>query len=107
MAFPSGWGRSFIRRRFLRTEGGLVITPLPGPAVERLGQPTVIEAIREGMTPFLGRRPVLRVQAPQGTQGSAERVTREEVQADTLKALYRQEPRLERAVKELDLELME
>ena len=67
----------------------------------------VIEAIREGMTPFLGRRPVLRVEMPQSTQASPERVTREEVHADTLKALYRQEPRLERAVEELDLELME
>lgn len=104
---PVGLGPFLHSASVSEDEGGLVITPLPGPAVERLGQPTVIEAIREGMTPFLGRRPVLRVQAPQGTQGSAERVTREEVQADTLKALYRQEPRLERAVKELDLELME
>ena len=88
-------------------DGGLVITPLPGPAVERLGQSTVIEAIREGMTPFLGRRPVLRVVTPAEAQAPAERITREEVHADTLKALYRQEPRLERAVEELDLELME
>ena len=31
----------------------------------------------------------------------------DEVRADTLKALYRKEPRLERAVEELDLELMD
>ena len=85
----------------------LVITPLPGPAVDRLGQATVIEAIREGMTPFLGRRPVLRVDAPNSDRARPDRVSREEVHADTLKALYRQEPRLERAVEELDLELME
>jgi len=87
--------------------GALVITPLPGPAVDRLGQATVIEAIREGMTPFLGRRPVLRVDAPNSDRARPDRVSREEVHADTLKALYRQEPRLERAVEELDLELME
>jgi hypothetical protein len=87
--------------------GALLITPLPGPALERLRQPTVIEAIREAMTPFLGRRPVLRVEGPEVGQAPAERITREEVHADTLKALYRQEPRLERAVEELDLELME
>ncbi|MGB0544578.1 MAG: DNA polymerase III subunit gamma/tau [Longimicrobiales bacterium] len=87
--------------------GALVITPLPGPAVDRLGQATVIEAIREGMTPFLGRRPVLRVDAPNSDRARPDRVSREEVHADTLKALYRQEPRLERAVEELDLELLE
>jgi hypothetical protein len=75
--------------------------------MERLGKPSVIEAIREGMTPFLGRRPILRVELPQADEGRSGRITREEVQADTLKALYRQEPRLERAVEELDLELME
>ena len=88
-------------------DGRLLIRPLPGPAMERLGKPSVIEAIREGMTPFLGRRPILRVELPQDDEGRSGRITREEVQADTLKALYRQEPRLERAVEELDLELME
>ncbi len=104
---PVGLGPFLHSASVSEDEGALVITPLPGPAVERLRQPTVIEAIREGMTPFLGRRPVLRVEMPQSTQASPERVTREEVHADTLKALYRQEPRLERAVEELDLELME
>ena len=75
--------------------------------MDRLGQATVIEAIREGMTPFLGRRPVLRVDAPNSDRARPDRVSREEVHADTLKALYRQEPRLERAVEELDLELLE
>ena len=87
--------------------GALVIAPLPGPAVDRLGQATAIEAIREGMTPFLGRRPVLRIDAPSSGEVRPDRISREEVHADTLKALYRQEPRLERAVEELDLELME
>ena len=47
------------------------------------------------------------VEAPEEERGRPDRVTREEVHADTLRALYRQEPRLERAVEELDLELME
>ena len=105
---PSGLG-PFLHSSSVAedADGALVITPLPGPAMERLGQPTVIEAIREGMTPFLGRRPVLNVDTSQAGQTHGERITREEVHADTLKALYRQEPRLERAVEELDLELME
>ncbi len=89
------------------SDGGLLITPPPGPAMERLGRSAVIEAIREGMSPFLSRMPSLRVALPEDYQGGRGRITREEVHADTLKALYRQEPRLERAVKELDLELME
>ena len=36
-----------------------------------------------------------------------QRVTEAEVRDHVLKALYRQEPRLQRAVEELDLELME
>lgn len=105
---PSGLG-PFLHSAAVAEDdaGGLVITPLPGPAMERLGQPAVVEAMREGMTPFLRRHPVLRVESPAGVRGRPERVTREEVHADTLKALYRQEPRLERAVEELDLELME
>ena len=35
------------------------------------------------------------------------RVTEDEVREGTIKSLFRQEPRLERAVEELDLELME
>jgi hypothetical protein len=34
-------------------------------------------------------------------------VTEEEVREDTMRALFRQEPRLQRAVEELDLELMD
>jgi DNA polymerase-3 subunit gamma/tau len=105
---PSGLG-PFLQSASVSEEsdGGLLITPLPGPAMERLGRSAVIEAIREGMTPFLGRMPILRVALPEDDRGGGGRITREEVHADTLKALYRQEPRLERAVKELDLELME
>jgi hypothetical protein len=47
------------------------------------------------------------IKAPAGEPGSAARITDQEVREDTLKALYRKEPRLERAVQELDLELME
>jgi hypothetical protein len=45
----------------------------------------------------------------EGSPGEAttRRISRDEVRADTLKALYRKEPRLERAVEELDLELMD
>ena len=107
-SMPAGLGPFLYSSSFQEADdGALVITPLPGPALERLAQPTIIEALREGLTPFLGRRPVLRVSRPLSSERRQDRITREEVHADTLKALYRQEPRLERAVEELDLELME
>ena len=99
---------------FLRTatvkdlgDGAISVSPLPGPAAERLGDPSVQHAIREGLQPFLGRSVTLRIGAVADAPPAAARVTESEVRDDTLKALFRQEPRLKRAVKELDLELME
>jgi hypothetical protein len=88
-------------------DGRLVLRPLPGPAHERLGSRAVLEHIREGLAPYLTRRPEIVVGAPAEPPAPGRRVTQEEVHADTLRALYRQEPRLERAVQELDLELMD
>jgi DNA polymerase-3 subunit gamma/tau len=105
---PKGLG-AFLRSAGVRVgdEGQIVVTPLPGPAIERMGQRSVISEISEGLTPYLGRRPEVAVQAADSMTDSPARVTKEEVQAETLTALYRQEPRLERAVEELDLELMD
>ena len=105
---PKGLG-AFLRSADVResAEGALTVTPLPGPAMERLGQPAVVDEIRNGLSRFLGRPPQLVVEsAPPGRENVC-RVTQNEVREDTLRALYRQEPRLERAVEELDLELME
>jgi len=88
-------------------DGALAIRPIPGPAYERMATPPVIDALTEGLTPYLGRRPVLRIDPPGDGADTSARITREEVREDTLRALYRQEPRLERAVEELDLELMD
>ena len=88
-------------------DGRVVLVPLPGPAVERLSQRVVLDAIAEGLAPYLGRLPVLVVEAVESGSEAPSRVTREEVRDDTLRALFRQEPRLERAVQELDLELMD
>jgi DNA polymerase-3 subunit gamma/tau len=100
---------AFLRSATVKEDeqGRLTVSPLPGPALERLAQTAVIEHLRDGMTPYLGRRPVIVVETVEASPPSGARVTREEVQADTLRTLYRQEPRLERAVQELDLELMD
>jgi hypothetical protein len=88
-------------------DGRIEITPLPGPAAERLRSPTVLDEIRRGLEPYLGRVADVRVGSPSEAAPEATRSTEEEVRGDTMKALFRQEPRLERAVEELDLELMD
>jgi hypothetical protein len=104
---PKGLG-PFLRAARVRDLGGQVeVEPPPGPALERLADPVVLEQVRAGLAPYLGRRPELVVTSSESAASRPARVTEEEVRGDTLKALYRKEPRLERAVQELDLELME
>jgi DNA polymerase-3 subunit gamma/tau len=100
---------AFLKSTSVREgEGGAVeMTPLPGPFEERLRDAAVIGAIRAGLAPYLGRTPVLVVSAPSGEAATPLRITEDVAREDTLKALYRQEPRLERAVQELDLELLD
>ena len=108
VGIPKGLG-AFLRTARVTTngEGHVVVEPPPGPAMERLSKRSVIDQVAGGLTPHLGRRIEVVVQAADTPVAAGARVSREEVVADTLKALYRQEPRLERAVQELDLELMD
>jgi DNA polymerase-3 subunit gamma/tau len=104
---PPGLSAFLRSARVRELEGGAVeVSPPPGPALERLGDATVLDAIGEGLAPYLGRKPELRVEGSPG-EATTRRISQDEVRADTLKALYRKEPRLERAVEELDLELMD
>ena len=105
---PAGLA-AFLRSSEVRPleDGSLEVRPIPGPAYERISAAPVLDALTEGLTPYLGRRPVLAIAAPADGENQNARITREEVREDTLRALYRQEPRLERAVQELDLELMD
>lgn len=100
---------AFLRSSSVRDagDGRIAIIPLPGPAAERIARPAVLAEVAEGLAPWLGRRPRLSVEEARVDADPPARVTPDEVRADTLKALYRQEPRLERAVVELDLELMD
>jgi DNA polymerase-3 subunit gamma/tau len=105
---PRGLG-SFLRSAKVSegAEGRVHITDVAVPAVERLLEPAVQQAIRDGLGAHLGRVPELVVDGPSGAPSKAARVTEAEVRDHALKALYRQEPRLQQAVEELDLELME
>ncbi|MEQ1858268.1 MAG: hypothetical protein ABL963_17585, partial [Longimicrobiales bacterium] len=88
-------------------EGRVHVSDVAVPANERLAEPAVQHAIREGLSRHLGRVPELVLDTPGATRAKGSRVTKAEVRDHTLQALYRQEPRLQKAVEELDLELME
>jgi len=99
---------AFLRSSSVKEVGdGLEISPPPGPAMERLQDQGVLEEIRAGLLPWAGHSVAVRVAPVEAPGSTPARIGRDEVRADTLKALYRKEPRLERAVEELDLELME
>lgn len=100
--------RAFLRSASVREhDGALEIEPPPGPALERLQEASVQDEIRRGLMPYLGRALPVRLALPGSSSEPPARIDREDVRADTLKSLYRKEPRLERAVQELDLELMD
>ena len=89
-------------------DGSVVISVIPGPAEEKLADAEVRRKIGASLKPFLGRTPEIVIQGGGGAAPKAdERITQDAVREDTLKAMYREEPRLERAVQELDLELMD
>ncbi|HET9948668.1 MAG TPA: DNA polymerase III subunit gamma/tau [Longimicrobiales bacterium] len=104
---PRGLG-TLLRGASVRDEpdGRLRISDLAPPAAERLADPTVLKAVREGLAAHLGRPAELVLDAAPGP-ARARRITEEDAREDTLKGLFRQEPRLREAVQELDLELME
>jgi DNA polymerase III subunit gamma/tau len=105
---PRGLG-AFLRAANVRDgAGGAVhVEGLAGPALERLADPGLLNQVRDGLARHLGRAPKLVLEGPLAEPLPAPRVTERDAREDALKALYRQEPRLQRAVEELDLELME
>jgi DNA polymerase-3 subunit gamma/tau len=105
---PRGLG-PFLRSSSVRAleDGSIELVPPSGPAIERLKEAGVLAQVAEGLRPFLGREVSVSVIPPEGDLAPDSRVSPEVVRKDTLKALYRKEPRLERAVEELDLELFD
>jgi hypothetical protein len=105
---PRGLG-PFLRSSSVRVQedGSIELVPPSGPAVERLKEAGVLVQVARGLEPFLGREVSVSVLPPEGALAPDSRVSPEAVREDTLKALYRKEPRLEQAVEELDLELFD
>jgi DNA polymerase III subunit gamma/tau len=90
-----------------QADGSLRISALAALAADRLREPATLQAIREGLATHVGRLPDVVVEGVEGGRKEPRRITEAEVREDALSALFRQEPRLKRAVEELDLELMD
>ncbi len=102
----------FLRAATVREpEDGVVEVRLPpGPALERLQDPVPRRRLAEVLGRLLGSEPRLEIvegEAAGEVGGGARRITRESVREDRVRELVRREPLLERAVEELDLELLD
>ncbi len=108
-AVPPGM-RPFLRAaQVSESDDGSVVIKLPaGPGLERLSAPVACRRLSEALGDLLGRSIDIVVEEAGGTPGQvAERISPGTVRSDRLKALMQREPLLEKAVKELDLELLE
>lgn len=108
-AVPPGM-RPFLRAaRVSESDDGSVLIELPaGPGLERLSAPAACRRLSKALGDLLGRSIDVVVQEAGGPPGQLpQRISPGTVRSDRLKALMQREPLLEKAVKELDLELLE
>jgi DNA polymerase-3 subunit gamma/tau len=99
----------FLRSAEVRelSDGRLEVTTLPGPGARKLKEPEVMLEICKGVAAYLKRAPDIVIADNKTEPLNTERITEKSVREDTLRELLQQEPRLGRAVEELDLELMD
>ncbi len=108
-AVPPGMGPFLRAAQVSESDDGSVVIQLPaGPGFERLSDPVARRRLSAALGELLGRPIDVVVKEAGGTPGqAAERISPGTVRSDRLKALMQREPLLEKAVKELDLELLE
>ena len=112
---PAGMGVFLRAAQVVAETGDVVVLEMPsGPGLERmLTEGTTREAVRSALSDTLGRAVQLEVREQGAAQSSpgrksgraAPRITPEKVRADQLARLVKDQPALETAVKEWDLEL--
>ena len=103
---PSGMSPLLRTATVAEGQGGEVQIRVPaGPALERLQDPATLRQVSAALAAQLGRsaRTVLGIEPP--TEGA--RITQETLREDRLRELIAREPVLQRAVEELDLELLD
>ncbi|MDX1568263.1 MAG: hypothetical protein R3223_10720, partial [Longimicrobiales bacterium] len=100
----------FLRAARARSlgDGVLEVALPPGPGLERLQEPVIRRGLTDALTSVAGREVELQV-AERGADPdrSGKRISPETVRQDRLRHLLEREPLLERAVEELDLELLD
>ena len=107
---PSGM-RPFLRAATVsdsESEGVVVIELPAGPGLERLEHPSARRALQKALGGLMHAEPEIVFQASgDGAPARSERISPETVQKDRMKSLIKEEPRLQHAVDELDLELLD
>jgi DNA polymerase-3 subunit gamma/tau len=122
LSLPKAWGRVLTNPKnlpkgvlpFLRAakvgfpeNGGIHLSVLPGPGLERLQDPIFLRTLGEAVGLHAGFVPELTVLAEGPEEGPTNRITEESVRDGRLRELVDKEPTLGEAVKELDLELLD
>ncbi len=101
-----GLGTLLAGARVSEPESAHVRVEIGPPALDRLHEPEVHASLEAAVSKGLGRSVRVSIVPPGGGDGGA-RMTQEDVQKGRLRELIREEPLLEVAVQELDLELLE
>ena len=99
----------FLRAATATERGGALELEIPGPGEARVRQPRVLRALEEGLALHAGRdsAEISIVGAGDGEGPEAGRVTRDSVRRTRLQELVKRAPHLERAVDELELDLVD
>ena len=107
---PNGM-RPFLRAATVahaETEGVVVIELPAGPGLERLEEPSARRTLQKALGGLMKAEPEIVVRASgDGAPRPRERISPEAVRDDRMKGLIKLEPRLQHAVDELDLELLD
>ncbi len=107
-AVPAGLTPLLRAARIEEESDGRVVLHVPeGPARERLSGGGDRARIQDELSRLVGRRIDLTLAEVDGGEADGGRITPEKVSSDRMKELVQKEPLLERAVLELDLELLE
>jgi DNA polymerase-3 subunit gamma/tau len=83
------------------------LSVLPGPGLERLQDPAVVDRLREALSRYFGSTPDFSVHPAGAEEGRNERITEGMVRGGRLRDLIEKEPALGEAVEELDLEILD
>ena len=109
-AIPSGM-RPFLKAAtvsYSEADGAVVIELPAGPGLERLEEASARRTLKTALGGLMNAEPEIVVRASgDGAQPQRERISPEAVRNDRMKGLIKREPRLQHAVDELDLELLD